>query len=355
MSPLRIDVNNEQVYGKQALNTSTPLSPGAHHLVTRLHASLTTSTPLNLAIWGGTNTLVQALQHITTTNTPSQASLLRSHLRVYAISDQDDTGAWIRATYPDLFYVVSRHAWRAYALAAWTGISKPGVSAAANDSVIGGEWLERNIQQKGQLGRVYPDIGNIMEGDSPSLLYFIPNGLGSAEWPGWGSWGDRYASVSDGGGERQYGDTIDTVYYQTNDSSSSSSTKEEASNQATIWRWRSAFQNDFAARMQWTLSPEYTTARHPPIIDINGHSGLEPLIIYVMPNQTLIFDASGTVDTDAHHNQDYVLQFEWFQYQEASYLPAPPAPEDERLVIYSICSATETAGRSVTVQRTRIP
>ena len=182
------------------------------------------------------------------------------------------------------------------------------------------------------------------------------------EYPAKGTVGEglpRYASVSDGGGERQYGDTIDTVYYQTNDSSSSSSssssTKEEASNQATIWRWRSAFQNDFAARMQWTLSPEYTTARHPPIIDINGHSGLEPLIIYVMPNQTLIFDASGTVDTDAHHNQDYVLQFEWFQYQEASYLPAPPAPEDERLVIYSICSATETAGRSVTVQRTRIP
>lgn len=55
-----------------------------------------------------------------------------------------------------------------------------------------------------------------------------------------------------------------------------------------------------------------------------------------MPNQTPIFDASGTVDTDAHHNQDYVLQFEWFQYQEASYLPAPPAPEDERLVIQPV-------------------
>lgn len=326
----------KQVYGKQALNTSTTLSPGAHHLITRLQASTTTSTPLNLAIWGGTNTLAQALQHITLTNTPSQASHLRSYLRVYAISDQDDTGAWIRATFPDLFYVVSRHAWRAYALAAWIGISKPGVSAAANDSVIGGSWLERNIQQKGQLGRVYPDTENIMEGDSPSLLYFIPNGLGGVEWPGWGSWGGRYASVSDagGGGERQYGDTLDTVYYQTNDSSSSG-VKEETSNQATIWRWRSAYQNDFAARMQWTLSPEYTTARHPPIIDVNGHSGLKPLTIHVKPNQTLIFDASGTVDTDAH-NQDYALQFEWFQYQEASYLPAPPAPEDERLVIQPV-------------------
>lgn len=134
----------------------------------------------------------------------------------------------------------------------------------------------------------------------------------------------RYASVSGGGGggERQYGDTLDTVY--------SADKEEETSNQATVWRWRSAFQDDFAARMQWTLSPEYTTARHPPIIDVNGNSGLEPLMIHVKQNQTLIFDVSGTVDTDAHHSQD-ALQFKWFQYQEASYLPAPPAPEDERL------------------------
>lgn len=103
---------------------------------------------------------------------------------------------------------------------------------------------------------------------------------------------------------------------------------------------RSAFQYDFAARMQWTLSPEYTTERHPPIIDINGHSGLEPLIMHVKSNQTLIFDASGTVDADAHrhnhnHSQD-ALRFEWFQYQEASYLPAPPALEGERLVIQPV-------------------
>lgn len=35
---------------------------------------------------------------------------------------------------------------------------------------------------------------------------------------------------------------------------------------------------------------------------------------------------------DNHNHSQDALQFEWFQYQEASYLPAPPAPEDERLV-----------------------
>ena len=36
------------------------------------------------------------------------------------------------------------------------------------------------------------------------------------------------------------------------------------SNKATIWRWRSAYQNDFAARMDWTIKP-YAEANHPPV------------------------------------------------------------------------------------------
>jgi hypothetical protein len=35
------------------------------------------------------------------------------------------------------------------------------------------------------------------------------------------------------------------------------------SDQATIWRWREAFQNDFAARMDWTIQP-YAKANHAP-------------------------------------------------------------------------------------------
>jgi hypothetical protein len=31
-----------------------------------------------------------------------------------------------------------------------------------------------------------------MEGDSPSFLYLINNGVGDPEHPDWGSWGGRY-------------------------------------------------------------------------------------------------------------------------------------------------------------------
>ena len=36
------------------------------------------------------------------------------------------------------------------------------------------------------------------------------------------------------------------------------------SDQATIWRWRRAFQNDFAARMDWTIKPVAEANHNPP-------------------------------------------------------------------------------------------
>lgn len=197
------------------------------------------------------------------------------------------------------------------------------LSPAANDSIVQNAWLGRYIQL-GKLGDVYPDIEYTMEGDSPSLLYFIPNGLGHIEKPDWGSWGGRYSPLSDDHRETQFGDTLDTVYY-----TSVNNTETEKSNHATIFRWRSAFQTDFAARMQWTLSSNYTSARHPPAIRVNGHEGLEPLILHARLNQSFVFDASETLDTDQHDD----LQFEWYQYQEPSYLPNPGPQSDKRLNI----------------------
>ena len=41
-------------------------------------------------------------------------------------------------------------------------------------------------------------------------------------------------------------------------------------NKATIWRWRPAYQNDFAARMDWTIKP-FAEANHPPVAKL-GHA-----------------------------------------------------------------------------------
>jgi hypothetical protein len=48
---------------------------------------------------------------------------IRAKLRVYFISDQDDTGSWNRRTFPDIFCNVSAHTWNYRGMATWTGIS----------------------------------------------------------------------------------------------------------------------------------------------------------------------------------------------------------------------------------------
>lgn len=38
----------------------------------------------------------------------------------------------------------------------------------------------------------YPGVAYLHEGDSPSLLYFMPNGLSKPDEPTWGCWGGQF-------------------------------------------------------------------------------------------------------------------------------------------------------------------
>ena len=59
-------------------------------------------------VWGGPNCLAQALWKVKATRSESELKSFVSKLRVYAISDQDDSGVWIRKTFKDLFYISVR-------------------------------------------------------------------------------------------------------------------------------------------------------------------------------------------------------------------------------------------------------
>lgn len=61
--------------------------------------------PLWVTVWGGANTLAEALLHARETRTPEAVTALVAKLRVYAISDQDDAGPGIRREFPALFYI----------------------------------------------------------------------------------------------------------------------------------------------------------------------------------------------------------------------------------------------------------
>ena len=51
-----------------------------------------------------------------------------------------------------------------------------------------------------------------------------------------------------------------------------------SSDQATIWRWRTAFQHDFAARMDWTVK-EPKEANHNSEVVVNGTPGKRPVLV----------------------------------------------------------------------------
>ncbi|KAL5338047.1 hypothetical protein BJX70DRAFT_408958 [Aspergillus crustosus] len=298
-------------YGMTAVGQDIPLSDGAQLLFERLQTP--SDQPLWILAWGGTNVLAQVLHHINTTLPEVEASTLRSKLRIYAISDQDDTGAWIRQSWPEVFYIASVHGWNQYGLAAWVGISGEryyglGDQGGPSFSKVSHDWLSKNIQIGPYGKQAYPDYKFIMEGDTPTFLYLVQNGLGVAEEPSWGSWGGRYEKVNPSTVMQfnHYCDVADRVLgYGLNNN------RTYTSSAASIWRWREAYQNDFAARMQWSIPGNGSRANHHPVIAINGSSSLSPLSITVSVNSTIILDATGTSDPD--HD---ALSFRWFQYRE---------------------------------------
>ncbi len=127
--------------------------------------------PLWISVWGGVNTLAQALYDLRANKTPEELNRLVSKLRVYTISDQDDSGPWLRAEFPDLFYIVSPgdH----YQSATWFAMMSK--IDGIDNQTISNPWLDANIQQgHGALGAQYPDVAWGMEGDTPAVLNLIP-------------------------------------------------------------------------------------------------------------------------------------------------------------------------------------
>jgi hypothetical protein len=278
--------------------------------------------PLWVTVWGGANTLAQALYQLRATLPSAEVDRLVAKLRVYAISDQDDSGPWIRKNFPKLFYIVTPGG--DYAAATWTGINTfvPGI----DNSTISNKWLTEHIQQgHGPMGAAYPDVAYGMEGDTPSWLALIPNGLGDPEHPDWGGWGGRYelyrpeASVT---APRTFiggvpiepetrpiwtnaTDKYDAPVMGEYGRAARPGEKSFSDFKATLWRWRDDFQNDFAARMEWTTK-SYQEANHPPVVVLN-----HPGAFTVRSGEPFELDAHAT-DPDGDS-----LSFFWFQYAEA--------------------------------------
>ena len=184
----------QPAYGMAAVGKDN-MSPGADLLIQAVDRK--DPRPLYVTIWGGANTLAEALLQVRETRPPEGVKAFVSQLRVYSISDQDDAGPWMRREFPDLFYIVSPSTpdGEQYGSATWTGISGDRYyrnAPGADFTTVSNTWLDQHVRNKGFLGETYPQYLFIMEGDTPSFLGLINNGLASCRNPGWGGWGGRY-------------------------------------------------------------------------------------------------------------------------------------------------------------------
>lgn len=300
-------------------------SPGSEALLRAIDRD--DSRPLWVCVWGGSNVLAQALWKIRATRPAEALGHAVSRLRVYAISDQDDSGPWLRKEFPDLFCIVSPgfSAGGAYHHATWSGISGDyfhARCAGADFSLVTNEWLDRNVRRKGALGAEYPRWEYLMEGDTPSFLGLISNGLNEPEHPHYGGWGGRYELYTPRLQKWHLHAETRPVYTDADDEVLGVDGRWHDTNHATIWRWREDFQNDFAARMDWTIKP-YREANHPPVPKLAHDARLK-----AGSGDRVELSARGTSDPDGDS-----VSYEWFYYHEAGTFPMSSARSGQPLVI----------------------
>ncbi|MFK7735061.1 MAG: nucleoside hydrolase-like domain-containing protein [Pirellulaceae bacterium] len=245
--------------------------------------------PVWVGCWGGANNVAQAIWKVRATRSKEELARFLSKLRVFDILGQDDAGAWIAKNFPKVLFI------RATAVYGW--------QAPKN-----GDYQRDDIQSHGPLGALYPDTKWASEGDTPAFMHVYPNGLNDPEQIDQGGWGGRFSlekkiSIKSMRAVKEEERVFDPYRMFGN-------TSEGA---AAIKRWSKGYDNDFAARMDWSITHKYSEANHHPIAFLNGDATRKVLNVSVTPGSTLQLSAAGSNDPDNNP-----LAYSWSFYKEPS-------------------------------------
>lgn len=295
------------------------VTAGSRHIV-KVLLDESDRRPVWLQAWGGPNTIARALKTIEEQH-PDRMAEVAKKIRFFFIWEQDNTyQSYIRPHWGRLgIRTIMSDQFLAFAYEHQRKAVPPEMQR-----YFSGAWMTENLlRNHGPLLDLYKaqDDGRFRsEGDSPSFLHVIPNGLRSWESPDWGGWGGRYAWVRD----NTWLDPVPEPGYRYPEGRWFSSSawgrtrvkkgipndKELTAYLKPMWRWIDVIQNDFAARADWCVK-SYEEANHPPVVKV-----AHPLDRTVRPGDRVALSARGTTDPDGD-----TLSYRWWQYEEADSYP----------------------------------
>ncbi len=233
--------------------------------------------PVFIPAWGGANTTAHALWKLKRQHSAEEYRRAASRARIYCISFQDGAGRWIVENIPEAM-IVEAGSW----YKTWNYHPQ---EFQPHKEYMSAAWLRENVKEgHGPLGAWYPQ-GVVSEGDTPSFLELVDNGLRSWQDYGWGGWGGRFQRV-------------EGSYWR--------DAEDQGDDRKPLTRWTPATQNDFEAQMDWCVTSE-EHANHPPAV-VLAH----PEDLTASPGESVTLDAGETTDPDGDE-----LTFRWWRYADA--------------------------------------
>ena len=281
-----VSVMGQKGYGMSDVGDGKD-SPGSELIIASVDQD--DPRPVWVGCWGGANTLAQAIWKVRETRSAEELSRFLSKLRVFDILGQDDAGAWIAKKFPDVLYI------RATGVYGWQPPKN-------------GDYQRDDIQSHGPLGAAYPDTKWATEGDTPAFMHVYPNGLNDPDKIDQGGWGGRFSlekktSIKSMRAVKEEERAYDPYEMFGNTSEGAKAIK----------RWSKGYDNDFAARMDWSVTSKYSNANHHPLAIVNGDATRRVLEISVDSGSSVTLSAEGSSDPDKDS-----LKYSWSCYREPS-------------------------------------
>lgn len=265
--------------------------------------------PLFITAWGGQSTIARALKSIQeqyqySADWDAIRKKISKKVILLPSGDQDDTYAtYIKPNWPDIEY-------RQFRDGPNYGYGAQLRAREEDAGFLSSTWMRENVSSRGPLGSLYRVWGDgkqmvkgdkldyfglsgysneelkkmgyavwmpvqekgswLGEGDNHTFMNMLANGLRAWESATYGGWGGR--SIESLSQAVNFGAPVqDTSAAAMANAMGSINSRQGKAGDATPYpNFFPAAENDFAARLHWSVTPKYKEANHEPIVKIEG-------------------------------------------------------------------------------------